>query len=154
MKIKFVSMLGLIFLTANLLSAHTEISRNSTSKINMEKPTQEYKEIHTDELRDLLKTNPHVILVDVRNLDDGTRIQGAKLIPHDSKEELIIAKLPNKNAAIVVYCVSKDCPASKFMAKRLVKMGYKNVYKYPEGIEGWETSGNPVEKIQPSDEGK
>lgn len=143
--------MGLVFLTTNFLQAEKVVSSVSTpskTPTKVEAAPKEYKEIHTEELRSLLKSNPSVVLIDVRSLDDGTRIPGAKFMPYDTKEEVILANLPDKNATIVVYCVSVECPVSKFMAKRLAKMGYKNVYKFPEGIEGWEASGNPIDKVE------
>ncbi len=87
-------------------------------------------------------------IVDARGgkfLDDR-RIPGAKVLSAKSSEAQITAALPDKDATIVAYCTNKKCPASKMLAAKLVTMGYKNVQKYPDGIDGWEAAGKTVAK--------
>jgi PQQ-dependent catabolism-associated CXXCW motif protein len=45
--------------------------------------------------------------------------------------------------AMVFYCHPK-CWASWNAAKRAVSYGYRNVYWYPEGVEGWQDAGRPL----------
>ncbi len=88
------------------------------------------------------------IILDARTgkYDDGQRIPGAKaLSPMSSKEEVSQA-LPDKGASIVTYCANLKCPASAALAKHLKELGYMNIKEYPEGIQGWISAGNPVEK--------
>lgn len=44
---------------------------------------------------------------------------------------------------IVVYC-HQHCWASWNGAKRAISFGYRNVYWYPEGIEGWQDAGRDL----------
>lgn len=106
-----------------------------------------YKEIHTKDLEKLIKSQAKITIVDSRTKseDDGKRVPKAIFVPLDAKDDEVHAKLNDKNAEIIVYCESSDCPVSKYMAERLVKMGYKNVTRYLEGIEGWESSKLPIE---------
>ncbi|WP_433272117.1 rhodanese-like domain-containing protein [Actinosynnema sp. CS-041913] len=52
--------------------------------------------------------------------------------------------LPDKTAAIVVYCANTPCRNSEFVGRRLVELGYPNVRKYREGIEDWVAGGLPT----------
>lgn len=55
------------------------------------------------------------------------------------------ALLPDRAAAIVTYCSNPACPNSGQVADRLTALGYTNVRKYREGIEGWVAAGLPTE---------
>jgi len=50
---------------------------------------------------------------------------------------------------LVVYC-QKNCWMSWNAAKRALTMGYKNVAWYPDGIDGWQGSGLPVQQAEPA----
>ena len=99
-------------------------------------------------LKALLDTKAPMVLLDARSgkYDDGQRIPGAKQMNPDATDADIAKAAPSKDALIVAYCTSLKCPASKMLAENLVKLGYKNVIKYPGGIEEWVKLGNPVEK--------
>lgn len=49
---------------------------------------------------------------------------------------------------LVIYC-QKDCWMSWNAAKRALTMGYKNVVWYPDGTDGWESSGLPEQQAVP-----
>jgi rhodanese-related sulfurtransferase len=55
------------------------------------------------------------------------------------------AVLPDLAAAIATYCSNPACPNSGQVASRLTALGYSNVRKYAEGIEGWTGAGLPTE---------
>ena len=97
-------------------------------------------------LKALVTAKTPMVLVDARTpkWDDGRRIPGALYVPADSDDAAIAKALPDKNALIVAYCTNLQCPASKMLAEKLVKSGYKNVMKYPDGLEGWIAAGNAV----------
>lgn len=50
---------------------------------------------------------------------------------------------------LVVYC-QKDCWMSWNAAKRALMMGYKNVAWYPDGTDGWQSNGLPVQQAEPA----
>jgi len=50
---------------------------------------------------------------------------------------------------IVLYC-RKDCWMSWNAAKRALTMGYRKVAWYPEGTEGWESAGLPLQNAKPA----
>jgi PQQ-dependent catabolism-associated CXXCW motif protein len=55
----------------------------------------------------------------------------------------------NQSRWLVIYC-QQDCWMSWNTAKRALTMGYKNVAWYPEGTDGWEASGLPVQQAAPA----
>ena len=52
----------------------------------------------------------------------------------------------DKNKSIVVYCGFVKCTRSHNGAAWAVKLGYRDVYRYPGGIFAWKGAGFPVEK--------
>jgi PQQ-dependent catabolism-associated CXXCW motif protein len=54
----------------------------------------------------------------------------------------------NHAKVIVIYCL-RDCWMSWNAAKRALAMGYSNVIWYPDGTEGWQEEGLPLEEAQP-----
>ena len=65
-------------------------------------------------------------------------------IPHTEVAELAPMLLPDKTAAIVVYCSNAQCQNSAIAQGELLRMGYTNVRKYPEGKQDWEAAGLPL----------
>ncbi|HUQ54821.1 rhodanese-like domain-containing protein [Lentzea sp.] len=65
--------------------------------------------------------------------------------PYDQAAELTDryapGVLPDKAAAIVVYCANVPCRNSELVGSRLLQLGYSNVRKYREGIEDWVGAG-------------
>src|SRR5215510_5235145 len=49
---------------------------------------------------------------------------------------------------IVIYC-QRDCWMSWNAAKRALASGYTNIIWYPEGTDGWQDAGLPLEPAQP-----
>ena len=64
----------------------------------------------------------------------------------DGKSQEDFAKLlgPDKDKTIVIYCGFVKCTRSHNGAAWAVKMGYKNVYRYPGGIFAWKGADYPV----------
>jgi thiosulfate/3-mercaptopyruvate sulfurtransferase len=52
----------------------------------------------------------------------------------------------NKDRPIVIYCGFVKCTRSHNGAAWAVKLGYKNVYRYPGGIFAWKGADFPIEK--------
>ena len=72
-------------------------------------------------------------------------LPGALNLPHDEVDALAPTLLPDKGAAIVVYCANLPCPNSEIAAQRLIELGYANVREYAEGKQDWIDAGFPVE---------
>ena len=109
-------------------------------------PKATYGEIDTAGLQALLNAGTPVTLLDARTgqWDDGRRIVGAKALAPDATAEQAAALIPAKNSLVVAYCSGLKCPASKKLAENLIKLGYTNLVKYPDGIDGWTAAGNKI----------
>jgi rhodanese-related sulfurtransferase len=70
-------------------------------------------------------------------------IPGAVHVDH---AKLDASVLPTDKANnLVFYCYNEQCGASHKAAAQAVDLGYKNVFVYKGGIEGWKKAGKPVE---------
>lgn len=104
-------------------------------------------QIKTEELSKWINGGEKVTILDTRSahFDDKKRLPGALSIPYNTPEGGIKQTLPYLDAKVVVYCGHAKCPASQYMAERLVRLGYKQVYRYPDGIKTWCSEGKPTE---------
>jgi len=109
-----------------------------------------YGHIDTKGLEALINSKASLTLLDARTKehDEGSRIANAKLLPYDSSSEIIVKELPSKDSLIIVYCASEKCPLSGRLAHALVKNDYKNVIKYPEGLQGWIDADLKLNKVE------
>lgn len=76
---------------------------------------------------------------------EAEHLPGAINIPHTEVDRLAPDLLPDKDAEIIVYCASGPCPNSGIAARRLVELGYRNVFDYAGGKEDWVSSGRALE---------
>jgi rhodanese-related sulfurtransferase len=93
------------------------------------------KMISRNELQKWIDSGKEFKLVDVL---DGAHfakehIKGALNLPLDEKLKRAQTILKDKGETIVVYCASFECQASTMAAKKLIAMGYKDVYDYKGG---------------------
>ncbi len=68
-------------------------------------------------------------------------------MPHDQVEELAPKLLPDRAAAIVVYCANGPCQNSGIAAHRLTTLGYTNVRDYHDGKQDW-LDGRPARRTR------
>ncbi len=54
----------------------------------------------------------------------------------------------DRNAAVVFYC-NAHCWLSWNATKRAANLGWRDVYWYPDGANGWEEAGLPLEEARP-----
>jgi rhodanese-related sulfurtransferase len=71
---------------------------------------------------------------EVKEMDEATK----------AKFEQVLG--PDKDRTLVFYCGFTKCTRSHNGAMWAVKLGYKNVYRYPGGIKAWMEAAYPVEK--------
>ena len=64
------------------------------------------------------------------------------------REKLAVATSGNRSVPVVFYCLSQ-CWMSWNATKRAISYGYKNAIWFPEGADGWEKAGGPVQTAQP-----
>lgn len=108
--------------------------------------------IDRTEIKSKLDAGEDVVLVEAlpeKYFVDG-HLPGAINLPHDQVDALAGSLLPNKDAAIVVYCASAPCKNSGIAADRLAALGYRNVRDYHEGKEDWAEAGLPLERGLPA----
>ena len=105
---------------------------------NMEDNTIEpiYRKISAEEAREIMESSDDYILLDVRTEEEyrEKRIDGAILIPDYEMTDRAVSELPDKNAVILIYCRSGQRSANA--AKKLVQIGYTNIYDFG-GIIDW-----------------
>lgn len=65
-------------------------------------------------------------------------------IPYDQTAQLLSRYPADKNARIVLYCLSSGM--SKLAATELVKAGYTNVWNLGGGMIEWEKQGLPIKQ--------
>ena len=120
-----------------------------------------YKIVATQELKNWIDQKKAMLIVDTMPFEDSYKKQhvpGAvqmlfpipEMTKLDDKTKADLEKLlgPDKDRLIVFYCGFVKCTRSHNGAMWAVKLGYKNVYRYPGGIKGWDEAGYPVEKVK------
>jgi rhodanese-related sulfurtransferase len=107
-----------------------------------------YRVVDADTLKSWYDQKVSMIVLDAReksNFKHAT-LPNAKWIPSDASEKQILAAIPAKDSLVVAYSCNTICPAGTALAARLVAMGYKNVWAYTGGLDGWMVKGHPVLK--------
>lgn len=106
------------------------------------------KQIELAELRARLGDGERPVLVEAlpEKYYADWHLPGARHLPHDAVGALAGTVLPDKDAAIVVYCASRSCRNSHIAAQQLESMGYRNVAVYGGGKQEWSDAGLPVER--------
>ncbi|MBU2623816.1 MAG: rhodanese-like domain-containing protein [Proteobacteria bacterium] len=120
-----------------------------------------YKVVTTAELKGWIDQKKEMLIVDTMPYEDSYKKQhvpGAvqmefpipELTQLDENKKVELEKLlgPNKDRLIVIYCGFTKCTRSHNGAMWAVKMGYKNVYRYPGGIKAWGEADYPVDKVK------
>lgn len=113
-----------------------------------------YGHIDAKGLKALIDSQLPFFLLDARgfNWHDRTLIPGAMLAFYEDSEEQLSEIAPDKDALIVVYCFSFNCPLSRRLAQKLVDLGYANVIEYPAGLREWRDIAHyPIEVISSSE---
>ncbi|MEJ2283221.1 MAG: rhodanese-like domain-containing protein [Desulfobacterales bacterium] len=135
-------------------------------KLVREVQTGEYDVVTTAELKKWIDSGKDMIIVDTMPYEASYKkghVPGAVqfLFPIPEMQEwntgetagktrADFAKLlgSDKNKPIVVYCGFVKCTRSHNGAAWAVKLGYKNVYRYPGGIFAWKGAEYPVAKVE------
>jgi rhodanese-related sulfurtransferase len=71
-------------------------------------------------------------------------LPGALNLPLDGLVENAARLLPDKTAAIVVYCSSNTCQNSHIAERKLRGLGYQNVRVFAGGKAAWKDAGRPL----------
>lgn len=104
--------------------------------------TDGYTQISSAQAKEMME-NYEVTIVDVREQSeyDAGHIENAILLPLGQIETQADTVLLDKDATILVYCRSGN--RSREGAKKLVSLGYTNVYEMG-GIQNWQNQGYKV----------
>ncbi len=120
-----------------------------------------YTIVTSEELKGWIDQKKDMLIVDTMPYEDSyvkQHIPGAvqfefpipEVTSLDDKAKSAFEKIlgPNKDRLIVIYCGFTKCTRSHNGAMWAVKLGYKNVYRYPGGIKAWMEADYPVEKVK------
>jgi rhodanese-related sulfurtransferase len=80
---------------------------------------------------------------------EAEHLPGAIAFPLDDIDGQAARLLPDKAAAIAVYCSNAVCNNSHVVAARLTDLGYTAVSRYVDGKQDWIEAGLPVESAAP-----
>ena len=103
------------------------------------------REVTIAEARARVEADPAVKLIDIREDREWAlgHISGAEHIGKGVIERDIEAKVPDKDAVVILYCGGGF--RSALSAEALQKMGYTNVYSMDGGWREWANAGYPVD---------
>jgi thiosulfate/3-mercaptopyruvate sulfurtransferase len=120
-----------------------------------------YKFLSTQELKSWIDQKKEMLIIDTMPFEDSYKKQhvpGAlqmefpipEMTTIEDKKKADFEKMlgPNKDRLVVIYCGFTTCTRSHNAAMWAVKMGYKNIYRYPGGIKAWDEAGYPVDKVK------
>lgn len=94
-------------------------------------------------IKKLIDDKASYLLIDAR----PKRVADKGMIPtavniSDTDFDKQVDKLPaDKTTALIYYCGGLECVLSDKSAEKAKKLGYTNVFTYPEGYPEWESSG-------------
>lgn len=102
------------------------------------------KETSVDEVKRRLDRGEKLMLVDVREESEFAKdhLPGAIHLGKGVIERDIEARVPDLNAALVLYCGGGF--RSALAADNLQKMGYSNVISMDGGVRGWREKNYPM----------
>jgi len=148
LKISKLLLISICFLASfNILKAGIKHNKIKNYDEILKKVSKHINSIDTKTLLSMLKKNPNLKVIDVRDKEDvlkqGGYIKTNKLyfMPRGKLESLIGDKVVNikPNESFVVYCY--DGKQSLLAVKTLKDMGYKNVIHYKDGYKIWSKKG-------------
>ena len=105
-----------------------------------------YQEIDAAGVKTLMDQGEALVVFPLSPMEfDHKHIKGSvNIIPKRMEYELPA----DKGKTIVFYCLGIKCVASWRAAEKAVKLGYKNVYAFREGLPAWEKAGYPIESTK------
>ncbi len=113
---------------------------------------QNIKEMTVQEVNALLEKGESPVLLDIRELDewDLGHLKDAIHIPRGKLEALVEDRIPDKSAALIVYCAGGV--RSLLAGETLRAMGYEDLISMEGGYGDWEDAGLEAEIPPPPEE--
>ncbi len=139
-----------LLLAAFVLTAQPLFAAEPPAAATATTPASAVKNVTLDEAEKLLKSDPKIVVIDVRTAEEyqAGHIAGAKNINiMDADFGKQIAAL-DKDTAYLVHCAAGGRSARACAVPEMLKL--KTVYHMNEGFKAWEKSGKPVEKAAPA----
>ncbi len=106
------------------------------------------KTLTAKELKRMRDRNEDMALVNVLSEQDfdEKHIPGSANVPLEQENFAagVQRVAGDKGRPVVVYCASRDCPASEKAAKKLEQAGFTNVMDFEDGVKGWEDARFPL----------
>jgi rhodanese-related sulfurtransferase len=96
------------------------------------------------EVRALMEGKRAVYIYDANDLESYLKghIPGAVWVQYNA---VTAAELPPaKDAKLIFYCYNPQCGASDQAAEHAISLGFRNVWRMPEGIQGWREAKMPI----------
>jgi rhodanese-related sulfurtransferase len=107
-------------------------------------------EIGRDELRDFIERGDFVLVDALGPISyAAAHLPGAINITPERVDALAPRRIPDLDTLVVVYCASEDCESSVDVGRRLLELGYRNVFHYAGGKRNWTDAGLPLERAEP-----
>jgi rhodanese-related sulfurtransferase len=100
--------------------------------------------LSVNEVRALIDGKEAVYIYDANDRESYRKghIPGAKWVQFNA---FMAAEMPPaKDVKLIFYCYNPQCGASEQAAAHAMALGYRNVWRMPEGIEGWRAANMPV----------
>ena len=123
-------MIPILLMMALFLTGCTSPAPNPVPEANT------YRRITMQEAVEMMEKEENYIILDVRTHEEfaAGHIPGAIVVPNETIGTEEVARLPDKDQLIMVYCRSGN--RSKQASDKLVKLGYTNIVEFG-GIIDW-----------------
>ncbi|MBI4286468.1 MAG: rhodanese-like domain-containing protein [Chloroflexi bacterium] len=138
---RIVTVLSLFLVVVLVLGACGKAGQGSPRGQEVKVEGGAYRDIGPNELKTMLG-NKDFLLVNVHIPYAGEIEPTDLFVPYNAIEPNL-GKLPtNKGSKIVLYCQSGAMSA--IAAKKMVKLGYKNIWNLKGGMGEWRNQGNEI----------
>jgi rhodanese-related sulfurtransferase len=96
------------------------------------------------EVRALMDGKQAVYIYDANDRESYLQghIPGARWVQYNAVTAAVLP--PAKDAKLIFYCYNPQCGASDQAAAHAISLGFRNVWRMPEGIQGWREAKMPI----------
>ena len=108
----------------------------------------EIETISAETLKKMHDDSAKFILIDARRAEDYAKehiVKAINLPATDVNSKTLAEVAPEMTTKLVFYCQNLKCQASHIAASKALGAGYKYIYEFSAGIEGWKEHSYPTE---------